>query len=399
MGMMDDLRRRIDALLAGHPPDITDPHEFLGARFDAGLAFVSASPADGGMNADPACQPVVEAALAAAGAPEAFAYNPIGIGMTGPTLLVHGTAEQRAAYLRPLFTGAEVWSQLFSEPTAGSDLAGLSTRARRTGDHWVIDGQKVWTSWAHVARRGLLIARTDPGLPKHAGLTAFVVDMTTPGIEVRPLRQMTGEAEFNEVFFTEARIPDSDRLGEIGEGWQVSNTTLASERFELGRKGEAPSQAGRDILDAYRTAAARGHGNPVLRDQAVQLWIQARVNSLTAARAMEATHSPGPEGSILKLIMTEYGQRAADFKLDLAGLDGMIASDYRMAQPSLPYGNREPHPITTYLRTRAYTIEGGSSEIMRNILGERVLGLPGDVRVDKNIPWRDVRRSATADRS
>ena len=146
-------------------------------------------------------------------------------------------------------------------------------------------------------------------------------------------------------------------------------------------------------------AAARGHGNPVLRDQAVQFWIEASVNSLTAARAMEATHSPGPEGSILKLIMTEYAQRAADFKVDLTGLDGMIASDYQMAQPSLPYGNREPHPITAYLRTRAYTIEGGSSEIMRNILGERVLGLPGDVRVDKNIPWRDVRRSAAADRS
>jgi alkylation response protein AidB-like acyl-CoA dehydrogenase len=394
MTQPDQVRARIDRLLVDYPPDTTDPHDFLGARFDAGLAFVSAAPADGGMNADGALQAVVEAALATAGAPKAFAYNPIGIGMAGPTLLVHGTAEQRAAYLRPLFTGAEVWSQLFSEPSAGSDLAGLSTRARRDGDHWVVDGQKVWTSWAHIARRGLLIARTDSSLPKHAGLSAFALDMTTPGIEVRPLRQMTGEAEFNEVFFTEVVVSDGDRLGAVGEGWRVANTTLASERFELGTRGEAPSNAGRDVLDAYRAAAANGGGSAVLRDHAVQLWIEATVNSLTAARAMEDTHRPGPEGSILKLIMTEHSQRAADFTFDLMGPDAMIASDFDMTQPTLPYGNRKPHPISAYLRTRAYTIEGGSSEIMRNVLGERVLGLPADIRVDKNIPWRDVPRTA-----
>ncbi|WP_198955636.1 acyl-CoA dehydrogenase family protein [Frankia sp. CcI49] len=388
----------VDDLLATHPPAATDPRTFLGARFDAGLAWVWVGRDDGGRDADPALQPLVEARLAAAGAPAPFRYNPIGIGMTGPTLLSHGTAQQRTAYLRPLFTGEEVWSQLFSEPSAGSDVAGLATRARRdgAGGDWIIDGQKVWTSFAHLARRGLLLARTDPSVPKHAGLTAFVVDMAAPGVEVRPLRQMTGEAEFNEVFFTEVQVRDADRLGAVGDGWRVATTTLMNERVSLGGAlGRGDSGPGAALLAAYREATDRGDGNAVRRDEAVRLWIEANVNALTAARAAAggARGRPGPEGSVLKLTGTEHSKRAAAYLLDLLGNAGALIPEYRMARPDLPLGGDGPRDAAQmFLRSRANTIEGGTSQILRNILGERVLGLPGDVRVDKGVPWRDVPR-------
>jgi alkylation response protein AidB-like acyl-CoA dehydrogenase len=389
---MSDWEDRTRALLIRHPPAGTSASEFLGARFDAGLAFLMAGVSEGGMLAPAAAQGVVESMLAEAGAPLAFDHNPIGIGMVGPTILAHGTSKQRARLLRPLFTGAEVWSQMFSEPSAGSDLAGLSTRATWVEGRWVVDGQKVWTSWAHLARWGLLLARTDPDAPKHQGLTAFVLDMSAPGVEVRPLRQLTGEAEFNEVFLDQVVLADTDRLGEVGDGWRVANTTLTSERFELGRMGEAPHLAGQHVLTAYRDAAFRGGDDPVVRDQAVRLWIEATVNSLTTARAMDAAGTPGPEGSILKLISTEHAQRVADFMMDLQGTAATVSPLPDTGQPTLPYLGAGRHPATAFLRTLAYTIEGGSSEVMRNILGERVLGLPGDVRVDKGRPWREVPR-------
>ncbi|MFI5047853.1 MAG: acyl-CoA dehydrogenase family protein, partial [Acidimicrobiia bacterium] len=280
----DELLGAVDDLLAAHPPASTDPYEFLGHRFDAGLAWVWMPPDQGGRDADPALQPGVDQRLVEAGAPVPFDYNPIGLGMTGPTILTHGTPAQRAAYLRPLFTGREVWCQLFSEPSVGSDVAGLATMARRDGDEWVIDGQKVWTSYAHVSARGLLMARTDPDVPKHQGLTAFIVDMHAPGVEVRPLRQLTGEAEFNEVYFTGARIPDADRLGDVGDGWRVATTTLMNERVSLGGGMMAGRSApGASILAAYRRAVAANPSLVSRRDDAVRLWISANVNSLTAA--------------------------------------------------------------------------------------------------------------------
>ena len=387
----DELVGAVDALLAAHPPATTGAQDFLGARFDAGLAWVWVSRADGGSGADPALQPLVERRLAAAGAPSPFSYNPIGIGMCGPTLLTHGTPEQRGAYLRPLFTGEEVWSQLFSEPSSGSDVAGLATRARRDGDEWVLDGQKVWTSFAHIARRGLILARTDPDVPKHSGITAFVVDLQAPGVEVRPLRQMTGEAEFNEVFFTDAHVPDADRVGDVGAGWRVGTTTLMNERVSLGGGLGPRGVPGQEILDGYRVSEP----NPVRRDQAVKLWIEAQVNALTAARAVANGNQgkPGPEGSVLKLVSAEHNQRATEFLEDVLGPDGMLVPSYSMVRPRLPYGSGGvPSTQTMFLRMRANTIEGGTSEVLRNIIGERVLGLPGDIRVDKGIPWKDVPR-------
>ncbi|GAA1155756.1 acyl-CoA dehydrogenase family protein [Nocardioides aquiterrae] len=229
------LRERVDALLAEHPPASTDRMDFLHARFDAGLAWVHFPEGLGGLGLPRSLQPVVEKALAAAGAPD---NDPrrigIGLGMAAPTILAFGTDEQKRRWLRPLWCGEEVWCQLFSEPGAGSDLAGLATRAVLDGDTWVVNGQKVWTSSAHLADRAILVARTDPDVPKHAGLSYFVLDMHDPGVEVRPLRQITGEAEFNEVFLTDARISDGDRLGAVGEGWTVASATLSHERVAIG---------------------------------------------------------------------------------------------------------------------------------------------------------------------
>src|SRR6202140_1802688 len=213
-------------LTAGHDPGSPPGVEFLGARFDAGLAWVSFPLGLGGLGVSPDLQGFVERELRAVDAPNEADRNVIGYGMAAPTNLTHGTEEQRRRYLRPLFTGEEIWCQLFSEPGAGSDVAGLATRAVRDGDEWVVNGQKVWTTLAHLARWGMLVARTDTEAPKHRGLTYFVIDMHGPGVEVRPLRQMTGEAEFNEVYFTDARVPDAERLGAVGEGWHVALTTL-----------------------------------------------------------------------------------------------------------------------------------------------------------------------------
>lgn len=234
--MTDELLSLVRALLDEHDPATTEPLDFLRARFDAGLAWVHFPVGLGGLGAPRALQAVVDAELAAAGAPD---NDPrrigIGLGMAAPTILRYGTEEQKSRLLRPLWTGEEVWCQLFSEPGAGSDLAALATRAVLDADGtWTVDGQKVWTSSAHTARWAILIARTDPALPKHRGITYFVCDMTDPGMEVRPLRQITGEAEFNEVFLTGVRIPDSDRLGAVGEGWQVAQTTLNNERVSIG---------------------------------------------------------------------------------------------------------------------------------------------------------------------
>jgi alkylation response protein AidB-like acyl-CoA dehydrogenase len=237
------LRQRVRDFVDHQEADVADGNAWLGARFDAGLAWVHYPVGRGGLGLSREWQAVVDSELAALApaiaVPETPARNPIGLGMGAPTLATHGTPAQQDRLLRPLWTGEEIWCQLFSEPGAGSDLAGLATRAVREGDRWRVNGQKVWTSYAHKARFAMLLARTDPDLPKHAGLSYFFLDMTTPGVEVRPLRQLTGQAEFNEVFLTDVIIPDAMRVGEVGHGWKIANTTLMNERVAIGG-GAAP---------------------------------------------------------------------------------------------------------------------------------------------------------------
>jgi len=383
---------RCDEVLAEHDPKQNRPADVLGAQYDAGIAWVHFPEGFGGLGLSPRLQNVVNSRLTAAGAPLPYGRNPIGHGMCAPTIVTHGRDDQKRRYLRPLFTGEEIWCQMFSEPGAGSDVASLSTRAVRDGEEWVLNGQKVWTTLAHVARYGIIIARTDPEQVKHKGLTMFVVDMQAPGVEVRPLVQATGEAEFNEVYFTDVRIPDSERLGDVGNGWSVSLTTLMNERVSIG--GQVHPRGSGLIAVAMRTYAEHASAaGPAARDELARLWIDAEVNRLTNIRASQARKqgTPGPEGSVGKLAFAETNKAIYEFVMDLLGADGMLYGNYTMERSANAMESRTVQQA--FLRARANSIEGGTSEVMRNILGERVLGLPGDIRVDKDLPWSKVPRS------
>jgi alkylation response protein AidB-like acyl-CoA dehydrogenase len=383
----------VDQLLSEFPPKSTSPTEFLGAQFDKGLAWVHFPEGHGGLGVNPKLQKLVNERIYAEGAPNPMYRNPIGHGMTGPTVVVWGSEEQKKRYLRPLFTGEEVWCQLFSEPGAGSDFAGLSSRGVRDGDEWIVNGQKVWTTLAHLSRWGLLVVRTDTEAVKHAGLTAFVVDMQAPGVEVRPLRQMTGEAEFNEVYFTDTRIPNSEMLGNPGDGWRVSLTTLMNERVSIG--GSIP-QKGSGTISALTSTweklpAERKDASTL--DEVMQLWSRAEVLRLTNIRAnqMRKMGDPGPEGSIGKMASANLNKDIYAKVMDLLGADGMLYGSYEMVRPETAMGFDTLQKA--FLRSRANSIEGGTTEVMLNILGERVLGLPGDVRVDRDKPWSEVPRN------
>jgi alkylation response protein AidB-like acyl-CoA dehydrogenase len=387
-----ELRARVRALLAEHDPATTKREDFLDARFDAGLAWVHYPEGLGGLGLPRPMQNVVDTEFAAVNAPD---NEPdrigIGLGMAAPTILGHGTDEQKQRWLRQLWTSREVWCQLFSEPGAGSDLAALGTRAVRDGDDWVVSGQKVWTSSAHMARWGLLLARTDPDVPKHAGLTYFGCDMTAPGVEVRPLRQATGEAEFNEVFLTDVRIPDADRIGAVGAGWAVAMTTLMSERVSIGSSRAVPRDSGmiKPSVDTWRSRPGlRTHG---LHDQLLRLWVDAEVARLAGERLRQqlAAGQPGPEGSAAKLVFARLNQEISGFEVELSGADGLRYDDWSMGRPERAnfFGRG---PGFRYLRAKGNSIEGGTSEILRNIIAERVLGLPTEPRADKDVAWKDV---------
>ncbi|MFF8833352.1 acyl-CoA dehydrogenase family protein [Streptomyces sp. NPDC015131] len=388
-----ELRSRTRDLLAAHPPATTAPADFLRARFDAGLAWVHFPEGLGGLGAPRTLQAVVDTELAAAGAPD---NDPrrigIGLGMAAPTILAYGTEEQKKRFLRPLWLGEEVWCQLFSEPGAGSDLAALGTRAVRDGDTWVIDGQKVWTSSAHLARWAILIARTDPAVPKHRGITYFLCDMTAPGVEVRPLRQITGEAEFNEVFLTGVRIPDAHRLGEPGDGWRVAQTTLMNERVAIG--GARLPREGGMIGPVARTWRER----PELRthdlhQRLLDLWVDAEVARLTGERLRQqlAAGRPGPEGSGMKLAFARLNQEISGLEVELLGDEGLLYGDWTMSRPELvDFTGRDAG--YRYLRSKGNSIEGGTSEVLLNIVAERVLGLPPEPRTDKDVAWKDLTR-------
>ena len=392
----------VDRLLHDHDPLTTDPREFWGAQFDLGLAWIHFPEGKGGLALDPAYQDLVDDRLAAVDAPTNLMRNMMGVGMAGPTLIAFGTEEQQQRLLRPTFTCESIWCQMFSEPGAGSDVASLATRAERDGDEWVINGQKVWTSMAHVAQWGLLLARTDPDVPKHKGLSYFFIDMHAPGVEVRPLRQMTGEAEFNEIFFTDARIPDTQRIGDVGQGWAVAIATLMNERVMLGRVGKLTGRQGGVIRHAVRlwNRTPLADRDPVRREKLAHLWIESEILRLTMERAEQSRDqgTPGPEGSIGRLMVSEHQRRVFEFVMELLGPEGMLISDYEMRRPEI-IGESALGPDDKvdlqkgFLTTRGGTIGGGTTEISRNILGERVLGLPKEPAADHGLPWSQIPRN------
>jgi alkylation response protein AidB-like acyl-CoA dehydrogenase len=300
--------------------------------------------------------------------------NPIGIGWAGPTLLVAGTEEQRARWLPGILDGTELWCQLFSEPDAGSDLASLRTTAVRDGDEFVVDGQKIFTTLAHVARWGILLARTDPAAEAHRGISYFVIDMRTPGVEVRPLVQMTGTHEFNEVFLTGARVPAANVVGAEHDGWRLAKVTLGNERVSLSGEGAlwGRGPTADDVLGLVR--ANGGARDPGLRQRLARLFIEAEVLRLIRLRTVSARVrglEPGPEASVRKALADEHGQHVMAVAMELAGAAGMLADRG-------PYGVVDAMWHYGYLYSRALTVGGGTSEVQRNILGERVLGLPRD---------------------
>ena len=386
----------VDQLLEQYPPSATEPKTFWGAQFDAGLAWVDFPEGNGGLGVSPKFREYVSRRLEEAGAPTwNRSANILGIGMGAGVLAAHGTDDQRSRWLRPMFTMDEIWCQLFSEPGAGSDVAGLATRAVRDGDEWVINGQKVWTTLAHLSKWGLLVARSDPDQPKHRGLTYFVVDMESPGVDVRPLYQITGEAEFNEVFFDDARIPDDQRIDDVGAGWRVAMTTLMNERVAIG--GNTVPRSSGSIGRALDVWKEQGSGDQATRRELVRLWAEVEAMRLTTLRATENMKSgtPGPEGSTGKLAWADLNKEVTAFTVSMLGMDGAtIPEGYALEATSYETMEieRVMSPQRHFLRARANSIEGGTSEIMRNILGERILGLPGEPRVDKDLPWKEVPR-------
>lgn len=391
------VEQALDALLAEFDPKKVDDRTFRGARFDAGLAWVHFPKGHGGLGLRPELNRRIEERVRQAGAK---AQDPASffMALAGPTIVTHGSEDVKKRFLRPMFTGEELWCQLFSEPGAGSDFAGLGTKAVRDGDEWIINGQKVWNTLAHLADWGMLVTRTDPDAPKHKGMTYFALDMKAPGVEVRPLRQITGEAEFNEVYMTDARVPDAHRIGEVGEGWRAALTTLMNERTAIGGGGGGNAKRRGPIDEAIKIwnskpTEARSEGH---KDQLMRLFCKSEALRLTNMRAAQAAKAgnPGPEGSISKLMLADFNKKVTEFSIELMGADGMVGYDFSFRRPdSLSVDGSEGGVRHAFLRVRANSIEGGTSEIMRNILGEQVLGLPGEPRVDKDIAWSKVPRS------
>ena len=388
LAYVEAIARRV---VTEHPPATTPLPELMGAWYDAGLTWLHFPVGLGGMDAPRALQPAVNRIMREAGGPEPRTVNTIGYGIVAGTIRRYADADLASRLLRPLATGEEKWCQLFSEPNAGSDLAGLATRAVRDGDGWRVSGQKVWNSLAHISRWAVLLARTDPDVPKHKGLTYFIVDMETPGIEVRPLRQLTGRAQFNEVFLDDVYIPDSQRFGEVGAGWIVANSTLGDERTSLGdRIAARNSGAIGDALELW--AKHPEQHNEVLRERLTRLWVRAEMQRLTGNRArVSATKGViGPESAIIKLLNSELSQAIYEFCIELLGPEGTLIDTYSPDAVDDESGSAAIQ--RKYLRSRATTLEGGTSEIMRNVIGERVLKLPQELRADKGIPWRDIPR-------
>jgi acyl-CoA dehydrogenase len=310
----------------------------------------------------------------------------IGLGMCVPTVMTYADADTCKRFVGPALRGEEVWCQLFSEPAAGSDVAGIRTKAEKDGDEWVINGQKVWTSGAHFSDFGIIITRTDPNVPKHKGLTMFWIDMKAPGVDVRPIKQISGDANFNEVFFTDVRVKDSQRLGEVGQGWKSAITTLMNERLAVG--GGAGAGDYGELLDLARSTEMEDGpavSNPVVRERIADWYVESqglKMNRFRTITALSKGTAPGPEASIGKIVSAPKMQDLAAFAMDLEDMGGIIT-------------DRDIAPLNggfqaQWLGAAGYRIAGGTDEILRNIVAERVLGMPQDVRVDKDVAFNDL---------
>jgi len=309
----------------------------------------------------------------------------IGQGMIGPTLMAFAQEQHKQRYLPPLASGEEIWCQLFSEPVAGSDLAGLRTKAEKQGDEWVINGQKIWTSGAHYSDYGMILTRTDPNVAKHDGLTMFFLDMKSPGVEIRPIKQVNGQSGFNEVYFTDVRIPDHQRLGEVGNGWKVSLTTLMNERLSIGAGMPTGFPELLDFCCSFDTGNGLAIDDAAVRSKLATWAVRTSGLKYTAYRSISALskgQTPGPENSIGKLVAGTTLQEIAAFALDLQGASGALVD---AAQPTAS-GRFQ----AMLLRSPATRIEGGTDEILRNIIAERVLGLPADMRADRGMPFNQI---------
>jgi alkylation response protein AidB-like acyl-CoA dehydrogenase len=380
----DDPRRlAVREWLAGHPSP--------SGRDLAEAGYVAPHwPTPYGLDADPIHQLVIDEELRRARVMRPI--NPIGIGWAGPTILYAGTEEQQARYLPKILSGEEIWCQLFSEPGAGSDLAGLGTRAVRDGSEYVVNGQKIWTSMGHFAQFGILIARTNADAPKHKGVSYFICPMDTPGIEVRPIVEMTGAHTFNEVFFTDVRIPAENLVGQENEGWGLAKVTLGNERVSLSGEGalwgRGPTAG--DLLSLVRERG--GCADPLLRQRLASLYIEAEVLRLIRLRTVTAKvqgRQPGPEASVRKALADEHGQHIMGLAKDLAGTAGMLRDAGPLGAPAGEWADG-------YLFSPALTIGGGTSEVQRNIIAERVLGLPHDLDVEAGKTWAEARRAPAA---
>jgi len=319
--------------------------------------------------------------------------NPLGLNLVAPALFAFGTEEQRLRFLPPIVRNEEVWCQLFSEPGAGSDLASLATRAVRDGDTWMVTGQKVWTTWAHVSDFAVLLARTDGDVPKRDGLTYFLLDLRQPGVDIQPLRHLGGEVDFNEVFLDGARVPDDQRVGDVGAGWKVANATLSGERQMVSGAGSGGVDriGGSGVGRLVSVVQERGGCDPVMRQELVRLYSEEHIRDWTNQRVraqVKAGRSPGPESSVGKLHQSVLNQRIQLLAVDLLGA-------HAMAWPSdaAGYADSLPFEVKGMLRSRANTIEGGTTEVNKNIVGERVLGLPREPDPWHGVAWREVPRS------
>ena len=355
--------------------------EWQKKKFDAGWAMLHWPKIYGGLEASPIERIIWGQEEAKFDVP--WGVYEIGLGMAGPVMMQYATEEQKQRYLPPMAAGEEIWCQLFSEPSAGSDVAGLRSRAVQDGNDWIINGQKVWTSGAHFCDYGIIVVRHDPDVDKHAGMTFFFVDMKSPGIDIKPIKQITGGSSFNEVYFNDVRIPDSQRLGAVGDGWRVAITTLMNERLAVGDAN------GADAKEAFKWAQKQDdHGQPLIQNRAVResnadWYCQASGLKNTKLRTMSALSrgdTPGPEASITKVVSANKLQAVGNFGIDSLDMAGMLKTD-----------DSDVHSFhDAWLGAAGLRIAGGTDEILKNIIAERVLGLPQDPRADKGVAFKDI---------